>query len=74
MAAGLVDGAKIFMDSRLIQADASNRYIIKLNSLKTQLNRHYQQGNRMYPWYEICCPSRAPRLADLVQLAEITVN
>jgi transposase len=43
VAAGLVDGAKIFMDSSLIQADASNHSIIKLNSLKSQLNRHYQE-------------------------------
>jgi transposase len=41
--AGLVDGAKIFMDSSLIQADASNNSIINLNSLKSQLNRHYQE-------------------------------
>ena len=40
VAAGLVDGAKIFMDSSLIQADASNNSIIKLNSLKSQLNRN----------------------------------
>jgi len=43
VAAGLVDGAKIFMDSSLIQADASNHGIINLNSLKSQLNRHYQE-------------------------------
>jgi transposase len=43
VAAGLVDGAKIFMDSSLIQADASNNSIIKLNSLKSQLHRHYQE-------------------------------
>jgi transposase len=43
VAAGLVDGAKIFLDSSLIQADASNNSIIKLNSLKSQLNRHYQE-------------------------------
>ena len=41
--AGLVDGAKIFMDSSLIQADASNNSIIKMNSLKSQLNQHYQE-------------------------------
>jgi len=29
--AGLVDGAKIFMDSSLIQADASNNSIINMN-------------------------------------------
>lgn len=41
--AGLVDGSKIFMDSSLIQADASNNSIIKVGSLKNQLNRHYQE-------------------------------
>jgi transposase len=41
--AGLVDGAKIFMDSSLIQADAANNSIINLNSLKSRLNRHYQE-------------------------------
>ena len=41
--AGLVDGSKIFMDSSLIQADASNNSIINLNSLKSGLNRHYQE-------------------------------
>lgn len=43
VAAGLVDGSKIFMDSSLIQADASNNSIIALNSLKSQLNRHYRE-------------------------------
>lgn len=43
VAAGLVDGAKIFMDSSLIQADAANNSIIEMNSLKSQLNRHYQE-------------------------------
>jgi transposase len=41
--AGLVDGSKIFMDSSLIQADASNQSILNINSLKSQLNRHYQE-------------------------------
>jgi transposase len=43
VAAGLVDGAKIFMDSSLIQADASNHSILALDSLESQLNRHYQE-------------------------------
>jgi len=43
VAAGLVDGSKIFMDSSPIQADASNHSIINLNSLKSQLNPHYQE-------------------------------
>jgi transposase len=41
--AGLVDGAKIFLDSSLVQADASNNSIINMNSLKSQLNRHYKE-------------------------------
>jgi transposase len=43
VAAGLVDSAKIFMDSSLIQAHASKNSIIKMNSLKSRLNRHYQE-------------------------------
>ena len=43
VAAGLVDGSKIFMDSSLIQADASKNSIIKMNALKSQLNPHYQE-------------------------------
>lgn len=41
--AGLVDGSKIFMDSSLIQADASDNSIIDMGSLKSQLNRHYKE-------------------------------
>jgi transposase len=43
VAAGLVDGSKIFMDSSLIKADASNNSIINMSSLKSQLNRHYHE-------------------------------
>jgi len=43
VAAGLVDGSKIFMDSSLIQADASRNSILNMNSLKSQLNPHYQE-------------------------------
>jgi len=43
VAAGLVDGSKIFMDSSLIAADASKNSILNLNSLKSQLNPHYQE-------------------------------
>jgi hypothetical protein len=43
VAAGLVDGSKIFMDSSLIQADASNNSIIEMTSLKSRLNRHYRE-------------------------------
>ena len=43
VAAGLVDGSKIFMDSSLIAADASKNSILNLNSLKSQLHPHYQE-------------------------------
>jgi transposase len=43
VAAGLVDGSKIFMDSSLIQADASKNSLINMNSLKSQLNPYYQE-------------------------------
>jgi transposase len=43
VAAGLVDGARIFLDASLIKADAANNSIINLNSLKSRLNRHYQE-------------------------------
>ncbi|MBM3136349.1 MAG: transposase [Chloroflexi bacterium] len=43
VAAGLVDGAKIFLDSSLIQADAAKNSILNMNSLKSQLHRHYRE-------------------------------
>ncbi len=41
--AGLVDGAKIFVDSSLIDADASNNSVVDTHSLKTQLRRQYRE-------------------------------
>jgi IS5 family transposase len=41
--AGLVDGNKLFMDSSLVQADASNNSVVDKQSLKYQLNDHYQE-------------------------------
>ena len=41
--AGLVDGKKIFMDSSLVQADASKNSIIHKKSLKRYLKRSYRQ-------------------------------
>jgi len=43
VAAGLVEGSKIFMDSSLIQADAASSSVLNLTSLKSQLNRHYKE-------------------------------
>ena len=41
--AGLVDGNKIFMDSSLIDANASMNSIIDKHSLKTQVNKRYKE-------------------------------
>ena len=39
--AGLVDGSKIFMDSSLIDANASNESVLDTKSLKHQLHENY---------------------------------
>lgn len=41
--AGLVDGRKIFMDSSLIDADASNNSVIDTKSLKDQVHKNYKE-------------------------------
>src|SRR5208282_4073904 len=41
--AGLVDGTKIFMDSSLIDADASNNSVVDTLSLKRHLNERYRE-------------------------------
>jgi len=41
--AGLVDGSKIFVDSSLVEADASNNSIIDTQSLKHQLRKNYKE-------------------------------
>jgi transposase/uncharacterized protein (UPF0179 family) len=40
--AGLVEGSKLFMDSSMVQADASNNSVADTESLKRYLNRSYQ--------------------------------
>ncbi len=40
---GLVDGRKIFMDSSLIAADASNNSVVDTQSLKRYLNKGYME-------------------------------
>ena len=40
---GLVDGRKIFVDSSLIQADASNNSVVDTKSLKRYLNESYKE-------------------------------
>ena len=41
--AGLVDGSKLFMDSSLVQANASNDSVINRESLKRYLNQSYRE-------------------------------
>jgi transposase len=41
--AGLVDGSKIFVDSSLIDADASNKSVVDIHSLKRYLKKSYQE-------------------------------
>jgi transposase len=41
--AGLVDGSKIFVDSSLVDANASNNSVIDARSLKGQLQEHYKE-------------------------------
>ena len=40
--AGLIDGSKLFTDSSIVQADASNNSVIKKDGLKRYLNKSYQ--------------------------------
>ena len=41
--AGLVDGSKIFVDSSLVDADASNASVIDTRNLRHQLHKNYKQ-------------------------------
>jgi transposase len=41
--AGLVDGGKIFVDSSLVDADASNNSVVDTQSLKRHLNKSYKE-------------------------------
>jgi hypothetical protein len=41
--AGLVDGRKIFVDSSLVDAEASNNSVIDTRSLKVQLQESYKK-------------------------------
>jgi transposase len=40
--AGLIDGRKLFTDSSIVQADASNNSVVKTDSLDRYLNKSYQ--------------------------------
>ena len=41
--AGLVDGRKLFMDSSLVDANASNNSVIDTQSLKIHLRKNYEK-------------------------------
>jgi hypothetical protein len=41
--AGLVDGSKLFVDSSLIDADASNHSVVDTRGLKKYLNKSYRR-------------------------------
>lgn len=43
---GLVDGSKIFVDSSLVDADASNSSVVDTQSLKRHLNESYKELER----------------------------
>ena len=48
--AGLVDGTKIFMDSSLIDADASNNSVVDTHALKRHLNERYRELEKRLEW------------------------
>lgn len=60
--AGLVDGSKIFVDSSLVDANASNNSVIDTKSLKHRLHKNYkklearlaeqEERNESSPYYE----------------------
>jgi transposase len=58
--AGLVDGRKIFVDSSLVEANASNNSVIDTRNLKHQLHKNYKKLEaRMEEKSESAEPARA---------------
>lgn len=63
--AGLVDGSKIFVDSSLIDANASNNSVIDTQSLKHRLRKNYQElESRLEDRDESSDPSRKHQKAN----------
>ena len=58
--AGLVDGKKIFIDSSLIDADASNASIVDTHSLKSHLNEQYRELEKRLTDHDSAPPASAP--------------
>jgi transposase len=67
---GLVDGTKIFMDSSLIDADASNSSIVDTHSLKRHLNEHYRELEKRL---DEAAPDSAPQ-QEKQRTSDHTVN
>ena len=51
--AGLVDGTKLFVDTSLIDADASNNSVVDMHSLKRYLNKGYSQLEKRLDGLEV---------------------
>ena len=55
--AGLIDGRKLFMDSSMVQADASNNSVVNKESLDRYLNDSYQILESRLEQEQQCCDS-----------------
>jgi transposase len=55
--AGLIDGRKLFMDSSMVQADASNNSVVNKQSLQRYLNKSYQILESRLEQEQKCCGS-----------------
>ncbi len=58
--AGLIDGRKLFMDSSMVQADASNNSVVNKESLERYLNKSYQILESRLEQEQKCCDSDQP--------------
>jgi transposase len=60
--AGLIDGRKLFMDSSMVQADASNNSVVDKESLKRYLNNSYQiLESRLEEEQKVCDSDQQPK-------------
>jgi hypothetical protein len=67
---GLVDGNKLFVDSSLIDADASNNSVVDAHSLKKYLNKSYQRLEARLDELiaEKATPANSPSRPDILSL------
>jgi transposase len=60
--AGLIDGRKLFMDSSMVQADASNNSVVNKESLQRYLNQSYQiLESRLEEEQKVCDSDQHPK-------------